>query len=470
MNNKFIFYDYETFGINTALDKPSQFSSITTDVNFNIISKATVLYCYPPIDYLPDPESILVTGITPQYTQLYGTNESVFSEKINKIFTIGNSCIVGYNNIHFDDEITRNIFYRNFIDPYSWSWIKSNSRWDLLNVLRAYYALRPENIKWPINTDGDPSFKLQDITSKNKLEHIKSHDATSDVYATIQAAKMIKKSQPRLFNFLFKYRTKKNILNFISLNKEKLILYISSFFGSKNSNVSIIMFIDWCKNNNNIVIAFDLSKNIKSFVNYLKNTKISCLSKKVLFKKGLLLIFVNRCPVLAPICVLRLQDLIRLKINLENYRINFFKIKKHIYLFEKISNFLNENFQLISSDNVDLKIYQNFLCNYDKLLAREVRKKVPLGLFNKSMLFIDNRMKELLFRYKARNYPDTLNSLERKLWNDHCLKVLNREYLQKYEYKLKKMMVNYSYHVNFAKLLKKTFLYYKNIVLTMYLK
>lgn len=30
-------------------------------------------------------------------------------------FKQANTCIVGYNNIHFDDEITRNIFYRNFL-------------------------------------------------------------------------------------------------------------------------------------------------------------------------------------------------------------------------------------------------------------------------------------------------------------------------------------------------------------------
>ncbi|XNM88044.1 hypothetical protein ACLK18_11460 [Escherichia coli] len=57
--------------------------------------------------------------------------------------------ILGYNNVRFDDEVTRNVFYRNFYDPYAWSWQHDNSRWDLLDVMRACYALRPEGINWP---------------------------------------------------------------------------------------------------------------------------------------------------------------------------------------------------------------------------------------------------------------------------------------------------------------------------------
>lgn len=470
MKTNFIFYDYETFGTNTALDKPAQFSSITTDDNFNIIGKVKVLYCYPPIDYLPNPESILITGITPQYTQLKGLNESMFSKKINDIFIFGSACILGYNNINFDDEITRNIFYRNFIDPYSWSWIKNNSRWDILNVLRAYYALRPDTIKWPVNKEGFPSFKLQDITLENKIEHSKSHDATSDVYATIQLARIIRQCQPRLFNFLFKYKTKQNVLDFICANRDKPMLYVSSFFGSKCSYISIITFIERHKYNDNIAIACDLSKNIQDLINYFKRTEFSCLSKDILFKKGLILIYINKCPVLAPISVLRSKDLVRLKINLDSYQINHLKIKSNIWIFKKITDFLTEKNFFMSSNNVDLQIYKNFLCNYDKSLVNEVRKTDPFYLSNKNLLFIDNRMKKLLFRYRARNYPETLKGYEQKIWKDHCLKVLNKKYLRDYRYKLKEMMIYYSHNIKFKNLLKEIFLYYKEIILKIYLK
>ena len=33
-----------------------------------------------------------------------------------------------------------------------------NSRWDLLDLVRACYALRPEGINWAYDDDGMPSF------------------------------------------------------------------------------------------------------------------------------------------------------------------------------------------------------------------------------------------------------------------------------------------------------------------------
>ncbi|HXK00454.1 MAG TPA: exodeoxyribonuclease I, partial [Buchnera sp. (in: enterobacteria)] len=214
----FLFYDYETFGTNPALDKPAQFACVRTDVDFNIIDRSKILFCYPPIDYLPNPEAVLITGITPQYTLVKGSNEFYFSKYIYNILNIGNTCVVGYNNIRFDDEITRNIFYRNLIDPYDWSWKNGNSRWDLLDVLRAYYALRPQGINWPKNKFGMPSFKLEDISKANKISHILVHNALSDVYATISLAKLLKEKNKRLFQFLFQNRAKKTLLSLININ------------------------------------------------------------------------------------------------------------------------------------------------------------------------------------------------------------------------------------------------------------
>lgn len=198
-----LFYDYETFGTHTSLDKPAQFASIRTDENLNIIEEPKCFYCFPSDDYLPEPYSVLITKITPQYTFKYGTNEYEFSRKIYNILIQPNTCIVGYNNITFDDEITRNIFYRNFLDPYEWSWKNNNSRWDLLNIMRVCYLLRPNGIKWPKNNLGLPVFKLSDLTQENNIFHYNAHDATADVYATIELAKLVKTQQPKLFDFFF---------------------------------------------------------------------------------------------------------------------------------------------------------------------------------------------------------------------------------------------------------------------------
>ncbi|MDO1742053.1 exodeoxyribonuclease I, partial [Escherichia coli] len=70
-------------------------------------------------------------GITLQEARAKGENEAAFAARSHSLFTVPNTCILGYNNVRFDDEVTRNVFYRNFYDPYAWSCQHDNSRWDL---------------------------------------------------------------------------------------------------------------------------------------------------------------------------------------------------------------------------------------------------------------------------------------------------------------------------------------------------
>jgi len=74
------------------------------------------------------PEAVMVTGITPQECNEKGIPEPEFAAKILAEFSQPNTCVMGYNNIRYDDEMTRYTFYRNFIDPYEYSWKNGNSR------------------------------------------------------------------------------------------------------------------------------------------------------------------------------------------------------------------------------------------------------------------------------------------------------------------------------------------------------
>ena len=118
----FFIYDYESFGINPASDRPAQFAGIRTDADFNIIGEPIMLYCKQTNDYLPAPEAVMVTEITPQECNEKGIPEPEFAAKILAEFSQPNTCVMGYNNIRYDDEMTRYTFYRNFIDPYEYNW------------------------------------------------------------------------------------------------------------------------------------------------------------------------------------------------------------------------------------------------------------------------------------------------------------------------------------------------------------
>ncbi|QCI17928.1 exodeoxyribonuclease I [Buchnera aphidicola (Acyrthosiphon lactucae)] len=451
----FLFYDYETFGIHPSLDKPAQFACIRTDMNLNIIDDPQYFYCFPSDDYLPDPHSVLITGITPQYTEKNGTNEYIFSKKIYNILRQSNTCIVGYNNINFDDEITRNIFYRNFFDPYEWSWKNGNSRWDLLNLLRACYVLRPNGIKWPRNKLGLPSFKLSDLTQMNNIIHLNAHDAISDVYATIEMAKLVKKKQPKLFDFYFKIRTKNELYKFINLKNFKPVIYISSFFGAVRHNMSVILPIIWDDNNSNILIAVDLFKDIKKLINIFKKIHFDNLLIKNLFDLGIVLLYLNRCPMLAPIQTMRNEDYNRLNLNRDIFNKNINLIKKDNFFIENIKIIFSKKKQNNQSFNVDLEIYHSFFNSHDKKSIKIIRNTQPFFLKNINFNFHDSRLKTLLFRYRARNFFNSLDKNEKEIWLKHCMNIFNPLSLKEYQNKIQSLLEKYSNNLDKVILLKK---------------
>jgi exodeoxyribonuclease-1 len=63
---------------------------------------------------------------------------------------------VGYNSLRFDDEVTRNTLYRNLYSPYDREWQNGNSRWDIIDMVRACHDLRPEGIVWPRRARNSP--------------------------------------------------------------------------------------------------------------------------------------------------------------------------------------------------------------------------------------------------------------------------------------------------------------------------
>ena len=173
----FFWHDYETFGRVPRRDRPAQFAGVRTDAALNEIGEPVELFCQPAPDSLPDPESCLLTGITPQHCLAQGVPEHQFASRILAALGAPGTVGVGYNSIRFDDEVTRHLFWRNLIDPYGREWQDGCGRWDLMDVVRCAYALRPDGIEWPRHPDGRPSFKLEHLTAANGVAHEAAHDA-----------------------------------------------------------------------------------------------------------------------------------------------------------------------------------------------------------------------------------------------------------------------------------------------------
>ena len=423
----FYWHDYETFGTDPQRDRPVQFAGIRTDAEFNVIDDPLVLYCKPTPDCLPQPDACVITGITPQQAEQKGLCEAEFINLIHEQLAQPNTCTLGYNNLRFDDEVTRNCLYRNFYDPYAREWQNGNSRWDLIDVIRAARALRPDGIIWPINDDGKPSLRLDQLTIANGIVHEAAHDALSDVYATIGIAKVVKQAQPKLFNFLMQHRLKAKVLELLQLGNWQPVVHISGRYSGDKNCLAIVLPICKHPSNNNGVIVYDLSIDPAPMLS-LSITEIQqrlfTATKDLpegVARIPLKTVHINKCPVLAPISVIRAEDAQRLALDLESCRANIDKIKAATDLFAKLIAVFSDHAYTNETLDPDLAIYSGgFFSDADKQKMAKIRLSSPEQLATSKVTFTDSRLSEMLFRYRARNYPQTLNGEEQVRWKTLC--------------------------------------------------
>ena len=427
----FFIYDYESFGISPAADRPAQFAGIRTDADFNIVGEPVMLYCRQSSDYLPSPEAVLLTGITPQECNEKGVSEPEFAARIWAEFARPNTCIMGFNNIRYDDEMTRYLFYRNFIDPYEYSYKNGNSRWDLLDVARACYALRPEGIEWPRDSDGLPVFRLEQLTAANGIAHEHAHDAMSDVYATIETAKLIKQKQPRLFQYFFEHRSKAALGKMIDTQNFTPLVHVSGMFGNYRGNTALIAPLAHHPANANAVIACDLSADLGDLLALDADTLRERLysKKEALLEQGILpvplkLVHLNKCPILAPLKTLRDEDAERLGISRAGCLDNLQALQRLSEIRNKVQKIYSETREFAPSDNVETELYSGFFSPADKNGMAALRSLPPEKLAEHGLTFQDARIEKLLFHYRARHFYPTLSRAEQIRWQKYRRKKL----------------------------------------------
>lgn len=266
MANTIFWYDFETFSSDPKAGRAAQFAGLRTDENLNIVGDPLVIYCKPSNDFLPDPIACHITGITPQEADSKGMIEAQFIKTILKEFSVPNTCVSGYNNIRFDDELTRQLLYRNFFDPYEHEYKNGNSRWDIIDMVRLCAATRPEGIEWPKKDDGYVSFRLDQLTTKNGIEHDSAHDALSDVKATIELARLIKTSQPKLYDYCYSIRSKSVVNKIINFETRRPFLLVSPSVSSRHGCLSLMVPLCLHPRLPNTVLAADLRQNPKMWI------------------------------------------------------------------------------------------------------------------------------------------------------------------------------------------------------------
>jgi exodeoxyribonuclease-1 len=429
----FYWHDYETFGVDPRRDRPAQFAGQRTNCELEPVGEPLVIYCKPALDVLPRPVSCLITGITPQQADRDGIIEADFAARIHDEFSVAGTCCVGFNSMRFDDEFTRNLLYRNFYDPYAREWENKNSRWDVIDLARMCYALRPQGIEWPMrDVEGRgrlPSFRLEDLTAANNLAHGHAHDALSDVQATIALARLLRSRQPRLFDFYFALRRKQRACELLDYAHRTPVLHVSSRYPAERGCLAMVVPLAQHPTQPNKIIVYDLDVEPTPLLT-LDADEIAdrVFTPRADLPEGveripLKAVSVNRAPALAPLSVLAGVDTARIGLDRE-------RCLAHLELLRDIADLPDKLRHVFATPNDDavvdpeLAIYRGFADDRDRELLRRVRATPPNLLGQSPFTFRDARYAELLFRYRARNWPETLALDERERWEQFRLRRL----------------------------------------------
>ncbi len=425
----FFWHDYETFGRTPRRDRPAQFAGVRTDAALNEIESPVMHYCQPAPDYLPEPEACLLTGILPQTCLARGLPEHAFAAAIEAQLARPGTVGVGYNSIRFDDEVTRHLFWRNLIDPYAREYKDDCNRWDLLDVVRTAWALRPDGIEWPLHADGRASFRLEDLAAANGLVHGQAHDALSDVRATIALARLVRAAQPRLWDCCLRLRCKHEVTAEMARAEQQgqPFLHISGMYGIERGCTALVWPLAPHPVNRNEVIVWDLAFDPSElFTLGAEEIRRRLFTRADELPEGttrlaIKTIHLNKSPiVIGNLKTLSEQAAVRWGFNLA-------QAQHHAELAATNAPGLAGLWSEVMArppregpTDVDEDLYGGLLGDEDRRTLQRLRAKDGDALAASRPAFNDPRLNELFFRYRARNFPQTLDEAQAAQWSEHC--------------------------------------------------
>lgn len=416
----FLWHDYETFGADPRRDRPAQFAALRTDENLEVIDQPTAIHCQPADDMLPQPRACLITGISPQLAREQGLPENEFAAAIHRLMSVPDSCVVGYNNFRFDDEVTRHLFWRNFFDPYAREYANGNSRFDLIDLMRMCRALRPEGLAWANRDDGTPSFRLEDLARANGLDTSRAHDALADVEVTLALARRLREAQPRLWDWALRLRRKRETEALLARGEP--LVHSSSRFPASRCGTAVVLPVAPHPRFAGQWIVWNLAHDPGPF----SELDPEALSDRLWTSADALpegaerlpikLLRSNRCPILSPLTVLNAESSARIGHDPA-------RATTHARWLSSNQDFVQRLAGLFAADtgggaaDPELALYEGFVPRSDQQLYPRIRELDGEGLARLGSPFRDRRLNTLLLRYRARLYPASLDDEERADWD-----------------------------------------------------
>ncbi len=132
---------------------------------------------------------------------------------------------------------------------------------------------------------------------------------------------------------------------------------------------------------------------------------------------------INKCPVLAPVKTLDEASLSRLDIDQDKHLKHLQMLQAEPGLQQEIKQKLNKVFShnpFPEETDPDKSLYSGgFFSSADRQCMDNLRHLNAEELATAEFNFQDQRIPEMLFRYRARNYPHSLSDSERSRWDEY---------------------------------------------------
>ena len=294
----------------------------------------------------------------------------------------------------------------------------------MIDIVRLTHALRPEGIEWPEREPGVASFRLEALTAANGIEHSAAHDALADVEATIAIARLIRARQPKLFDFAFNNRDKRRLAAELNVRAAKPVLHVSARYPARLGCIAAVVPLAMHPVNRNGVIVYDLRTDPGALLDmsaeqirtrlYTASADLPEGAERIPLK----VVHINRSPVIVPMGTITEQARERWHMDADTEQRHLQIVRDTPGLSEKVAEVFADKGGFPPQSDPDRDLYGSFLSDDDRQRCERVRVASPDELATLQPGFDAAKLDELLFRYRARNWPETLNRDERLRWEE----------------------------------------------------
>ncbi|MCY3804376.1 MAG: exodeoxyribonuclease I [Candidatus Saccharibacteria bacterium] len=442
----FYFYDLETTGLDPIQDRILQFAGQRLDANLEPISDLEEFYVKVSEDILPNPQAITTHKILPQQANLEGLTEYQFLNWLEENVYLKETVFAGYNTIFFDNPFMKWLHWRNFT-PTS-PILEASANFDLYPLLRLAADIRPQGLQWSRDSETQKlNLTLGVLSEANNIKHSHQHTAGSDIEASINLARLIRQKQPKLFEHFLNLRQADFVKKIINQDKQPFLYSTYTNLGfNKTTSTSLSAVLCEHPIHLDSYIVYDLRYDLKPW------QKLSAYDLVLAIKKSRLrkapptpfsVLNINQLPAVAPLTVLDKDSAQRLKLDKSVIFANFRALKEDQLAKTIAETYTQLNQDIPQSDNVEVTLAESDLSQSDINKCQEVRQATADQLTNLEISFDDNRFRQLLFLYQARNFPKTLQQNQLLAWEKYKAQSLKKN-LKHFKNQLQKSLRQYA--------------------------